>query len=229
MVKRVSKKKLATLDNEVTFSLNVPDDGSLNVGAKKTLILFGMPRGGTTMIANVVRSMGVYLGEELPVNLEDGDFNWDVLGRTNPEWSREQKIASIKQAVESRNQKFDVWGWKYPRMDLYLKDICSQVVNPMFVCVFRDVVASTWRGVVRRGQPAVGVIRYALELQANQLALLEEAGAPALLVSYEKAIDDPLQLAASLNQFMGLGFSRKELKEHAKRVNAQMGYQASEV
>ena len=95
------------------------------------------------------------------------------------------------------------------------------------LCVFRDVVASTWRGVVRRGQAAAGAIRYALELQANQLALLEEAGAPALLVSYEKAIDDPLQLAASLNQFMGLGFSRKELKEHAKRVDAQMGYKAS--
>lgn len=229
MVKRVSKKKLATLDNEVTFSLNVPDVGSLNADAKKTLILFGMPRGGTTMIANVVRSMGVYLGEGLPVNLEDCDFNWDVLGRTNPDWTREQKIASIRQSVESRNQKFDIWGWKYPRVDLYLKDIHSQVVNPMFVCVFRDVVASTWRSVVRRGQPAADVIGYALELQANQLTLLDETGAPSLLVSYEKAIDDPLQLAASLNQFMGLGFSRKELKDHAKRVNAQMGYQASEV
>ena len=229
MVRRVSRKKLESLDNEVVFSLNVADVDSLNAGVKKTLILFGMPRGGTTMIANVVRSMGVYLGEELPVNLEDGDFNWDILGRKNPEWTREHKIASIRQAIESRNQKFDTWGWKYPRIDLYLKDICSQVVNPMFVCVFRDVVASTWRGVVRRGRPAAGAIRYALELQANQLALLEEAGAPALLVSYEKAIDDPLQLAVSLNQFMGLGFSRKELKEHAKRVDAQMGYKASEM
>ena len=72
MVKRVSKKKLATLDNEVTFSLNVPDVGSLNADAKKTLILFGMPRGGTTMIANVVRSMGVYLGEGLK---ENGDHS----------------------------------------------------------------------------------------------------------------------------------------------------------
>ena len=227
MVKRVSKKKLATLDNEVTFSLNVPDDGSLNVGAKKTLILFGMPRGGTTMIANVVRSMGVYLGEELPVNLEDGDFNWDVLGRTNPEWTREQKIASIRQAIESRNQKFDVWGWKYPRMDLYLKDICSQVVNPMFVCVPRCC-----RFNLARCCASWSASRRCYSLRAGasgeSIRALEEAGAPAL-VSYEKAIDDPLQLAASLNQFMGLGFSRKELKEHAKRVNAQMGYQASEV
>ena len=229
MVKRVSKKKLTALDNEVTFSLNVPDVDSLNAGTKKTLILFGMPRGGTTMIANVVRSMGICLGEELPVNLEDSDFNWDVLGRANPDWSREQKIASIRQAIESRNQKFNTWGWKYPRMDIYFKDIRSQLVGPMFVCVFRDVVASTWRSVVRRGQPVSSVIRHTLELQANHLTLLEEAGAPSLLVSYEKAIDDPLQLAASLNQFMGLGFSRKELKMHAKRVNAQMGYKASEM
>ena len=229
MVKRVSNKKLATLDNEVTFSLNMPDVDLWNPGTKKTLVLFGMPRGGTTMIANVVRSMGVDLGEGLPVNLEDKNFNWDVLGRENPDWTREQKLASIKQVVDSRNQLFDVWGWKYPRVDLYLEDIRAHIVSPMFVCVFRDVVASTWRSVVRRGQPVAGVIRHALELQANHLTLLEKIGAPSLLVSYEKAIDDPLQLAASLNQFMGLGFSRKELKEHAKRVNAQMGYQASEV
>ena len=88
MVKRVSNKKLKTLDNEVTFSLNVADMGFLGSSSKKTLILFGMPRGGTTMIANIVRSMGVCLGEDLPVNLEDGDFNWDVLGKKNLEWLR---------------------------------------------------------------------------------------------------------------------------------------------
>ena len=54
------------------------------------------------MIANIVRSMGVCLGEDLPVNLEDGDFNWDVLGQNNLEWSRERKIAAIRQAIDSR-------------------------------------------------------------------------------------------------------------------------------
>ena len=227
MVKRIPNKKLKTLDNEVTFSLNVADMGLLNSGSKKTLVLFGMPRGGTTMIANVVRSMGVCLGEDLPVNLEDGDFNWDVLGENNLDWSRDRKLAAIRQAIDSRNQKFDVWGWKYPRVDVYLDDVFAELVNPMFVCVFRDVVASTWRNVVRRRQPVVNVVRHALELQASHLTLLQKSGAPSLLVSYEKAIDDPLQLAASMNQFLGLDFSRKVLKEHAKKVDAEMGYRAS--
>ena len=229
MVKRLSNKKLKTLDNEVTFSLNVADTALLGSSAKKTLILFGMPRGGTTMIANIVRSMGVCLGEDLPVNLEDGDFNWDVLGKNNLEWSRERKIAAIRQAIDSRNQKFDVWGWKYPRVDVYLNDVFAQLNNPMFVCVFRDVVASTWRNVVRRHEPAANVVRHALDLQVRQLTLLQKSGAPSLLVSYEKAIDDPLQLAASLNQFLGLDFSRKMLRQHAKKVDAEMGYRASKV
>ena len=159
------------------------------------------------MIANVVRSMGVHLGEDLPVNLEDSDFNWDVLSKRNLDCNRVQKIALIKQSIESRNLERDVWGWKYPRADVYFRDILEGVNSPMLICVFRDVVASTWRGVVRRKQPPVELIRRALDLQAKNLDLIEKCGAPALLISYEKAIAEPLQLAVSLNRFMGLGLS----------------------
>ena len=107
MAEEDPRKKSDGLRSEVSFPINIRDSINLRSSPKKTLVLFGNPRGGTTMIANVVRSMGVYLGEGLPVNLEDCDFSWDVLGRTNPDWTREQKIASIRQSVESRNQKFE--------------------------------------------------------------------------------------------------------------------------
>ena len=181
------------------------------------------------MIANVVRSMGIYLGENLPVNLEDNEFNWDVLGRLDPEPTRAQKLASIQQAIRDRNSKHDVWGWKYPRIDSYFKDISSEIENPMLVCVFRDIVASTWRGVVRRNQPPANALRRALELQSNNLSLIQASGIPALLVSYEKAIADPLQLASSLSQFLGLGLSDDQLSDNAKRVNPELGYKASQL
>ena len=229
MDKKGAKKKPLALNSEVAFALNLKDASSAQRATKKTLVLFGNPRGGTTMIANVVRSMGIHLGDDLPVNLEDNDFNWDVLAKTQPDWTRAQKIASVKQAIERRNLERDVWGWKYPRTDSYFNDVFSQLVNPMLVCVYRDVVASTWRNVVRRRQPPVALIRRALDLQLKNLNLIEKSGAPALLISYEKAIAEPIQLASSLNQFMGLGFSEDELSQHAKKVNPELGYQASKV
>lgn len=228
MVKRVAKKQPSALNTEVAFTLNIDEASGLESIPKKTFVLFGNPRGGTTMIANVVRSMGVYLGDDLPVNLEDDDFNWDVLSK-NPDLKRPEKIASIKQAIERRNLDHDVWGWKYPRTDAYFNDVLSEIVNPMLICVFRDVVASTWRNVVRKRQPPIQVIRRALDLQAKNLGLIEKSGAPALLISYEKAIAEPLQLASSLNQFMGLGLSDGDLAEHAKRVDPELGYKASQI
>ena len=181
------------------------------------------------MIANVVRSMGIHLGDDLPVNLEDSHFNWDVLAKKNPDWTRAQKIASIKQVIHRRNAEHDVWGWKYPRTDAYFNDIFPEIVNPMLVCVFRDVIASTWRNVIRKRQPPVQSIRRALDLQSKNLGLIEKSGAPALLISYEKAIAEPLQLAASLNLFMGLDLSENNLAEHAKRVDPGLGYKASQI
>jgi len=229
LVKKNPKKQSLPLNSEVAFSLNVQGGLASALASKRTLILFGNPRGGTTMIANVVRSMGIHLGDDLPVNLEDNDFNWDVLAKKHPDWTRAQKLASIQQAIQRRNSECDVWGWKYPRTDAYFNDIFPEIVNPMLVCVFRDVIASTWRNVIRKRQPPIQVIRRALDLQAKNLGLIEKSGAPALLISYEKAIAEPLQLAASLNQFMGLDLSENDLAEHAKRVDPDLGYKASQL
>ena len=222
-----SGKKGVSLNSEVAFILNQGQPVVSERVSNKTFVLFGNPRGGTTMIANVVRSMGIFLGDDLPVNLEDNGFNWDILSRLEPELSRKDKITSIKKVIEDRNAQYDVWGWKYPRADVYFKDISPALVNPMLICVFRDVVASTWRGVVRRRQEPLNLMRRALDLQSSNLRLIEKSKLPTLLVSYEKAIADPLQLVTSLNRFMSLGLSHDELATHAEKVNPELGYDAS--
>lgn len=224
-----SGKKGVSLNSEVSFILNQDHPVASKGVSNKTFVLFGNPRGGTTMIANVVRSMGIFLGNDLPVNLEDNCFNWDILSRLEPEPSRADKIASIKKAVEYRNAQYEVWGWKYPRADVYFKDISPALVNPMLICIFRDVVASTWRGVVRRRQEPLNLMRRALDLQSSNLRLIEKSNLPTLLVSYEKAIADPLQLVTSLNRFMSLGLSPDQLATHAEKVNPELGYSASKV
>ena len=212
---------------EVAFTLN-QDQSLVSKGAsQKTYVLFGNPRGGTTMIANVVRSMGIFLGNDLPVNLEDNGFNWDILSRLKPELSRIDKISSIKKVIEDRNAQYNIWGWKYPRANLYFRDISSELVNPMLICVFRDVVASTWRGVVRRRQDPLTLMSRAQRLQNDNLRLIELSKLPSLLVSYEKSIADPLKLVTCLNRFMSLNLSQDQLVTHAEKVNPNLGYKAS--
>ena len=228
MARKVPREKSDGLRSEVSFPLNIANSVDCYSSPKKTLILFGNPRGGTTMIANVARSMGVYLGNNLPINLEDNDFNWNSLCK-NKSWDRGQRLSSIRRAIAKRNTEQDVWGWKYPRIDKYFDDIFPDVVNPMLVCVFRDAVASSWRGVVRQQRSPAEAIHKTLQLQANNLRMIEKSGAPALLISYEKAIANPLQMVKMVDQFMSLGLVDEQIVECSKRVDPELGYKASNI
>ena len=46
---------------------------------RQTYIIFGNPRGGTTMISNILIRFQIFMGENLSNNLEDSLFNIDHL------------------------------------------------------------------------------------------------------------------------------------------------------
>ena len=78
---------------------------------EKTIVVFGCPRGGTTMIANILLRFGIRLNsglDPLPANLEDPNFNWDVLCR-NMETSgnkinKQELVLRIKDHISCTNK-----------------------------------------------------------------------------------------------------------------------------
>ena len=121
-------------------------DNDLN---QKTFIIFGIPRGGTTMIARVAEQLGVGMGSGLPSNYEDDEFNYDKMSDALKEDPKLMARALLR-AINRRNGRHDVWGWKYPRAHLYLPLIIKQVRNPHLICVLRDPVASSLRPLSRK-------------------------------------------------------------------------------
>ena len=81
---------------------------------QKTFIVFGVPRGGTTMIARVAEKLGVCMGSDLPSNYEDSEFNFDKLSDAIKK-DQECLASTLFAAINRRNAMHDVWGWKYPR------------------------------------------------------------------------------------------------------------------
>ena len=119
-------------------SLRLFDDASVSESAgsitQKTFIVFGVPRGGTTMVARVVEKLGVVMGTKLPLNYEDDEFNYDKMSdeiKQDPE----QMARGLMRAINRRNNRFDIWGWKYPRAHLYLPKIIKHVRNHTDLCL----------------------------------------------------------------------------------------------
>lgn len=191
---------------------------------QRTFIIFGVPRGGTTMVARVAEQLGVPLGSKLPSNYEDDEFNYDKM----PEEIKEDpKLVArgLLRAINRRNAKHDVWGWKYPRAHLYLPLIIKQVRNPQLICVLRDPVASSLRPLSRKrvqkegkAQLPTRVIKQHLSWQLKNIEQIHKFNRPTFLCSYEKAILDPAGFVADLASFIDLRKDEQSLASAVEQI-----------
>ncbi|MEX2517899.1 MAG: hypothetical protein WD969_01050 [Paracoccaceae bacterium] len=159
----------------------------------RTYIVFGSPRGGTTMVAGVARALGLFVGgAEL-----NEDNNEDMLFAGRP-------LGEMRATIEARNQNHETWGWKFPTAGNYLADLLPQVRNPQLICVFRDSVATAQRKIGPKSLDDIGRVEWNMKRHMNNLRLLRAAKAPTMLISYEKAVLSPRPFVEAFGKRIGL-------------------------
>lgn len=126
----------------------------------KQIIVLGMHRSGTSMIAGVLHHLGVMMGEDLVIGstteqpagyFEDREFmhlNESILTQAGGGWmhppgprSIESVTAyndKIQELIERRNSQHQVWGWKDPRTVLTLPCYLPYLSSPRLVVVRRQ-------------------------------------------------------------------------------------------
>ncbi|PHR59692.1 MAG: hypothetical protein COA47_09340 [Robiginitomaculum sp.] len=177
--------------------------------ADKTVIVLGAARGGTSMVAGLVRLLGISMGERIdPPTNEDLDF---IEGREpltaipdakHPE--HEQVLQRLLQLVKTRNQQHSIWGWKDPLGFVYIAPLLAHIRNPHLVVVFRDFYSISARELTDTHTDTLETLSRAQNNYAWLLEVLKRREAPALLTGYEKAILHPEQFATDLCEFLGM-------------------------
>ncbi|MBW4492195.1 MAG: sulfotransferase [Oscillatoria princeps RMCB-10] len=135
---------------------------------KSTLIITGMHRSGTSLIASLLQSAGVDLGQRLMQpshgnvkgHFEDIDFvefHESVLrsqGISKAGWTFENQIHVQEQYLEKAklilNKRYGkaIWGWKDPRTTLFLNFWHEFLPEAKFILIYRspwEVVDSLYR------------------------------------------------------------------------------------
>lgn len=171
---------------------------------QKTIVCFGTARGGTSMVAGAIHLLGIPMGKNLPVNIEDPSFVPENEKSQDP-----KTIENIKKTIAKRNQKYDQWGWKHPNAQQYLKLVHQDIRNPYYISVYRDPIPAVIRVSSRNNNKnsppedlwKIGDKRLQ-EMRLNTDFLLGQKR-PALLVSYEKAIQSPVDFINELARFLG--------------------------
>lgn len=174
--------------------------------AEKTVLVLGIGRGGTSMMAGVLSKLGVFMGEELTSRYQDSAL-LDCIKRNDKK--------QAKQIILARNQKHPIWGIK--KLRLWHWDGLFR--RPVYVVVFRDLVAAANRHSTLFKVPILPEMLKMLVQQFLLLLFVRLTKRPIFIASYEKSLLYPEELVQGLAAFLGLDSSQEELAEAVRFIS----------
>ena len=186
-----NKPSLATAKKSVSLHLNAPKV----ILRKRTVVVLGVERGGTSMAAGVVRALGINMGQRAGLNHEDPLFLTDETER-------------LKNRIKMRNNQEDVWGFKVPKASMMLDFYEKHLRNPFYVVVYRNPVAivDSWLQRGAENNP-LGVMDRILAYQNAIFEMMKRTRAPILMLNYERALQNDstrAQAVADVAEFVGI-------------------------
>jgi len=203
------------------------------LGEKRTFCVLGSPRGGTSMASGLLRMLGVSMGENLdPDNNEDQDFIALAGGKRNllrqldpsPEMNfigatvarlqarlekrefQKKKIAvlgKIRELIKARNRAHSVWGWKDPISIFYVPEIAKELVEPVYLVVYRDALSVTLGEYFKNEAEPLVALNLTAETYLRLTRFIFKTNAPVLCISYEKALQNGEELITQLVKLTG--------------------------
>lgn len=173
------------------------------------ILVFGAPRGGTSMVAGALRILGVDMGDRQGHgNNEDLDIQ-DARGPVGEmaDPAGPALIAALERmipVIQRRAESDRPWGWKDPHGVFYAPQIEPMMKSPRMICVFRDPQAAAQRVHMLTRMPLMDALEDTLNLYQRARAYLSGTQLPAAIVSYEKTLVRPERFVEQLVEFCGL-------------------------
>lgn len=164
-----------------------------------TVIVSGVGRSGTSMVAQVLSVLGVPMGRtNNQAVFEDEEFLAALL------YFDHQRLASL---ISSRNAVAPRWGFKFASLQNHiLPPQLLQFRNPHMIIIMRDPVATASRSSMsdpgeKSGEEAfVNVSKQLYDM----MYFVEKAECPTLLLSYEKFVSFPDKAIDAIVEFCAI-------------------------
>lgn len=178
-------------------------DTAGTLGCERTIVVTGVARGGTTMLAQTLDRLGLFMGDfRDPSDLADLAILSALL---------ESDMRSLQGIIEDRNRRFAEWGFKIPNLHSFLPATeARRFRNPRYVVVLRDPLAIARRNELAVRLDAAAAIRQAGEDIAKLTSYICALTAPVLVISYEKALQNAASVIETMTAFCGLAPSDQQ-------------------
>jgi len=164
-------------------------------GSPAFYLVLGSPRGGTTMIAKCLATLGIFMGDKLPYTGED-----PFLAR----FTLQGDFQAVADILRNRCDIYPRHGWKFPPLLQLSKDFDFLPPATRLILIFRDLVATAVRGHIATDHSTRTEMWDALRYNERMLQILQSLPYPALLLSYEKCLNSPSRFISALCGFVGI-------------------------
>jgi len=178
--------------------------------AERTIVIVGVERGGTSMVAAVVRALGINLGDRAGHNHEDPKFLTD---------DREKLLVQIKQ----NNSRHNVWGFKLPKASLMIDFYNESLRNPYYILVFRNIAATVDSWCTRGTNDPFETGKHAIKYYLKALEDMQFTNRPTLFVSYERACQNVDLFVDELAEFLGVELDEENKNRACSMVSGDGG------
>lgn len=164
---------------------------------KRTLIVTGIARSGTSLIATLLKEAGLFMGE----------FLHDVVNEDAQilELLRHRDTGMLKELIRTRNTMHGQWGFKIPNLHVYLTSAeLALFRNPHLIVIYRDPVAVAVRNALSEYYGELDSMVKTANAMYGLAQFIQRADCPVLLLSYEKALSLPNMVIDRVLEFCGV-------------------------
>ncbi len=174
---------------------------------EKTIVVVGVARSGTSLVAGVLDKIGVFTGEKSKSPVFE-----DIKLSTAIENDNEELIDKI---IESYNKKYKVWAFKRPSIVKYLEKMHSKWRNPYYIFIFKDVVSIANRNKISMNMNFLENMFYVYNEIGKIVDFIRNnrENINGMFLSYEKVINKPEDFLTNLLKVIKIDISDIKRKE----------------
>ena len=159
----------------------------------RPIVIVGSARSGTSMIAGALSALGVFMGD-----LAGAPVFEDV--KLSKAFESGNSLL-IKDIIADYRSRHSIWGWKRPGSINYLPLVDQFFESPCYVFIFKDLLSIGLRNQISmKANLLSNMLKVNKEINLA-LEFLSSGEHCAMLVSYDKALNEPKKFVEALISF----------------------------
>lgn len=170
----------------------------------KTIIVIGVARGGTSLIAGTLQHLGVFTGKKSAKPVFE-----DVLLASAFE---NNDLEKAKEIINNYNELYDIWAFKRPKSIDYIKNLDTLCRNPIYIFIFKDIFSISNRNNISMKQDIITGLKNAQNEYSKVLNFLSKKNdINAFLISYEKLLTNQEVYINTLLKIINQDISKEKI------------------